>query len=302
MAERGGDRTLASRARRRAGESASRSPSWASAAGRGRQPFALGERLLERREPLACEPRAGREVVGETRRVVGRPAERGRARASGRLPACASRPRRRRQHRCAQPRRERLGRLAAKLEPLGARPQPVERGRRALARPGRVGQPLLGPDALGDERRELRLEPRPPLEPRRALARDDRPPPARGRRARASRSPPRCGASSCASFAARSAAVACSASGRSRLRTSASRSAARSTWLATRASFSSARWRRSLNRPEPGGLLDERAPLGRLRSRAPTRRSPARSPSAGRRRARRRRAARRGRSGAPASG
>ena len=53
------------------------------------------------------------------------------------------------------------------------------------------------------------------------------------------------------SFSARSAAVACSASGRSRLRTSASTSFARSTWIPTRASFSSARWRRRLNLPSP---------------------------------------------------
>ena len=53
------------------------------------------------------------------------------------------------------------------------------------------------------------------------------------------------------SFSARSAAVACSASGRSRLRTSASTSLARSTWIPTRASFSSARWRRRLNLPSP---------------------------------------------------
>ena len=58
-------------------------------------------------------------------------------------------------------------------------------------------------------------------------------------------------ASSSPSFAARSAAVACSASGRRRLRTSSSTSRARSTCVATRASFSSARWRRRLKRPRP---------------------------------------------------
>ncbi len=58
-------------------------------------------------------------------------------------------------------------------------------------------------------------------------------------------------ATSSPSFAARSAAVAWSASGRSRFRTSSSRSRARSTWIATRASFSSARCRRCLNRPRP---------------------------------------------------
>ena len=53
------------------------------------------------------------------------------------------------------------------------------------------------------------------------------------------------------SFSARSAAVACSASGRSRFLTSSSRSRARSTCTETRASFSSARWRRALKRPRP---------------------------------------------------
>ena len=53
------------------------------------------------------------------------------------------------------------------------------------------------------------------------------------------------------SFSARSAAVACSASGRSRFLTSSSRSRARSTCVATRASFSSARCRRALKRPRP---------------------------------------------------
>src|SRR4051812_47143584 len=56
---------------------------------------------------------------------------------------------------------------------------------------------------------------------------------------------------STASFCARSAAVAWSASGRSRFRTSASTSRARSTSTETRASFNSARWRRALKRPSP---------------------------------------------------
>ena len=73
----------------------------------------------------------------------------------------------------------------------------------------------------------------------------------RAARGRASRSPPGAARSPRASFSARSAAVACSASGRRRLRTSSSRSRARSTCIATRASFSSARWRRSLKRPRP---------------------------------------------------
>ncbi len=54
-----------------------------------------------------------------------------------------------------------------------------------------------------------------------------------------------------ASFSARSAAVAWSASGRRRFRTSASTSRARSTWIPTRFSFSSARCWRRLNLPRP---------------------------------------------------
>ena len=53
------------------------------------------------------------------------------------------------------------------------------------------------------------------------------------------------------SFSARSAAVACSASGRRRFFTSCSTSRARSTWIATRASFNSARCLRFLKRPSP---------------------------------------------------
>ena len=60
------------------------------------------------------------------------------------------------------------------------------------------------------------------------------------------------------SFSARSAAVACKASGRSRFLTSASRSRARSTSVATRASFSSARCRRRLNLPSPAASSTSR--------------------------------------------
>ena len=61
----------------------------------------------------------------------------------------------------------------------------------------------------------------------------------------------RSAAISTASFSARSAAVAWSASGRSRFRTSSSTSLARSTCVATRASLSSARCLRRLNLPSP---------------------------------------------------
>ena len=67
------------------------------------------------------------------------------------------------------------------------------------------------------------------------------------------------------SFSARSAAVACSASGRSRLRTSASTSLARSTWIPTRFELQLRAVAAALELAEPGRLLDQLAPLLRLR-------------------------------------
>jgi hypothetical protein len=64
-------------------------------------------------------------------------------------------------------------------------------------------------------------------------------------------------------FSARSAAVACNASGRSRFLTSSSRSRARSTCTETRDSLSSARCRRALKRPSPAASsISERRSSG----------------------------------------
>ena len=68
----------------------------------------------------------------------------------------------------AQRRRERRRRLAPEREPLAAAAQPVERGRRLLARAGRVGQLLLGALALGDQRGDALVERAPLLDARRA--------------------------------------------------------------------------------------------------------------------------------------
>ena len=161
------------------------------------------------------------------------------------------RARARQQRLGAQPVAELARGVAPQLEPLGGAAQPVERRGRPVAAPGRGRELLLDAVALGEQRLEplagaLALEARPP----RAAP---RPPPAarRSRPGRARRRAPAGAAISPRSFSARSAAVACRASGRSRAFTSASRSRARSTWIRTRASFSSARWRRRLNLPSP---------------------------------------------------
>ncbi len=72
----------------------------------------------------------------------------------------------------AQARGERLGGLAAELDPLRSRPEPVEGGRAALARPCGVGQVVLGAQPLGDEQLQLRLEQGPLLQPGAALGRE----------------------------------------------------------------------------------------------------------------------------------
>ena len=218
---------------------------------RQREPLALlRERARRRRQSLALGERALERLQ--------------RSRAS-RACSASARARRERARRArgadARARREALSSsdsraLAAQLEPLARAAQPVEGRGRLSRRAGRVGELLLGPAAL----LEQRLERAP-----RACLRGQRPPRSRlPRRPRAARelresssaTRARSGRSRRASFSARSAAVACSASGRSRFFTSASTSRARSTWIATRASFSSARWRRRLKRPEPGRLLD----------------------------------------------
>ena len=70
---------------------------------------------------------------------------------------------------------------------------------------------------------------------------------------------------SIASFSARSAAVAWSASGRSRLRTSSSTSFARSTWIRDAGELELGPVLAALELAEPGRLLDEVAPVLRLR-------------------------------------
>ena len=141
-------------------------------------------------------------------------------------------------------------RLAPERQALARALQPVESAKRGLRPAGGVGQLVLGLLPLLEQRRSFSC----------ALA-------ARNRDGVATRlgvgaAVPTASRSSCAmralnaaistaSFSARSAAVAWRASGRSRLRTSSSTSFARSTWVATRASLSSARCLRRLNLPSP---------------------------------------------------
>ena len=201
-----------------------------------------------RRAPSAPRPRPG---AGHARRRRS-----ARSVAASRAAASSSTDARRIVRACrlelgAERRRQRARRLAAKRDALAAAAQPVERGGRLLARTGGIGQLLLGPLALGDERGDLLVEHAALLGGRDAaplgLRRG-----ARRARARSSVAIAACRrAISTPSFSARSAAVACRASGRSRFLTSSSRSRARSTWMPTRASFSSARCRRRLKRPSP---------------------------------------------------
>src|SRR5581483_12220717 len=83
--------------------------------GGGRQPFALGERVLERGEALA----------GELERLVSCRRLRGGVRPG------------------AEGGGERLGRLAPQRDPLRGAPQPVESRVRRLARAGSVRQLVL---------------------------------------------------------------------------------------------------------------------------------------------------------------
>ena len=130
----------------------------------------------------------------------------------------------------------------------------------------------------------------PLVEPRRAARR-----PPRGRAAApAARAAP---AISPRSFSARSAALAWSASGRSRFCTSASRSRARSTCDRDARELQLGPVAAALEPAEPGRLLDQRAPLRRACSRGSPRPCPGRSRRDAAAEARRRRAARRGRCG-----
>ena len=99
--------------------------------GRRGQALALGERVLERGEPLAGEPR-----LLEQRLALGLVRDRGEQRLR------------------AQPFGE-LERASRRSSSRSARaPQPVERGGRALAAPGRVRELLLDAVALGQQRLE----------------------------------------------------------------------------------------------------------------------------------------------------
>ena len=158
-----------------------------------------------------------------------------------------ARPRRDRRAAAARARRPTRGAArAARSRPAGGRGRrapPRARRRRRRARPRPAGAPRAARSAS----------------PARCAARSRRrrgaPRRRRGARSTAARSScairARNAAISTASFSARSAAVAWSASGRSRLRTSSSTSFARSTWVPTRASLSSARCLRRLNLPSP---------------------------------------------------
>ena len=219
---------------------------------------ALGAEARERRVGLGGEAPLVRGETGWARRArsppgrVSRPLARGRGRSHGRI-------------------LERAGRLVAAIgrRPLGigellAQPLLEARGRlaperQALARALKAverAECRLAAAAASESSSSACCAPRarPSASPaaRRAIAAAARRPSASARRsATAARSSwamrARRPAISTASFSARSAAVACRASGRSRLRTSSSTSRARSTWVATRASFSSARCLRRLN-------------------------------------------------------
>ena len=151
----------------------------------------------------------------------------------------------------AQPALEAGGRFAPQRQPLARTLESVERSERRLAASGRVGQLVLR--LLGAPRAARSAS------PGHVCARSRRRrdatlhrPAARLTAARSSWAiRARNDAISRASFSARSAAVAWSARGRRRFLTSSSTSRARSTWIPTRASFSSARCLRRLNFPSP---------------------------------------------------
>ena len=152
--------------------------------------------------------------------------------------------------------------LAAHGQPLGCAPQPVEGGRGLLVPAGGLLQLLLGtprsartPSSSSSRRlRSCSAWARRPSTAARRSSRGATLPADRRARIRSI---------SCTSFSARWAAVAWSASGRSRFRASSSSALALSTWIATRASFSSARWRRCLKLPSPAASsISARRSLG----------------------------------------
>ena len=208
-------------------ESTSRSPCSASARAAGGSPSQLGERTLERRRGVPSEPGLFAEALPLGGPQHSRRHRRGIARrAILRALAAAARPAR---SRCAAGRgRQSLPRgfPAASASSSSTRLRSSSSASSSPRRSGARARPLPGA-VVGFARRSS-------IAPRSSCAI------ARRRRA-----------SSPLSFSARSAADACNASGRKRLLTSASTSRARSTWVATRASFSSARWRRALNCRDP---------------------------------------------------
>ena len=165
-------------------------------AGGRRQSLALGESAIEGAQTFLQEP----DLLGERLSL-------------GADPAVEHAPRP--LELVAQPLQPCARGLTPQLEPLGRAAEPVEHLHRLLALAGRVGELLLGAAALGEHRLE-------PLLARRA-ARAAAAPPFAGSASRSSsvaRSSSAMRARSRAisprSFSARSAAVACSASGRSR--------------------------------------------------------------------------------------
>ena len=164
--------------------------------------------------------------------------------------------------------------LAAQLDALERAPQTIERRRRPFVPPRRLAQLLLGLLALREDAREpLVAAARAPGSPRYGA-----PPPRRGAARPARGRPPRAARAGARSRPRASrpavAAVAWSASGRSRFFTSCSRSRARSTWTSTRDELELGPMAPLLEAPEARGLLDEGAPVARLRRRGSARPSP----------------------------
>src|SRR5439155_14327610 len=148
-AERGGDRALLAggHVEQRERESC------AELARRRRQTVALGERPLDRREPLLRRPDLLRERVALMDGLACRSArvERGALELLGRGTAVGFFLLRKLG---AELCRERDRGLAARRQPAGLVPQPVERAERALTLAGRIGQLLLDGGPPGEQRLE----------------------------------------------------------------------------------------------------------------------------------------------------
>ena len=120
---------------------------------RRRQTVALGERPLDRREPLLRRPDLLRERVALVDGLACRSArvERGALELLGRGTAVGFFLLRKLG---AELCRERDRGLAARRQPAGLVPQPVERAERALTLAGRIGQLLLDGGPPGEQRLE----------------------------------------------------------------------------------------------------------------------------------------------------